>query len=58
MKKLIALMVLATLLTSCGRSGWNCKARYVYVPMDKEYIKKHQQVADSFDKIVLKKVKP
>ena len=46
-------------LTSCGSKGWSCKGRYVYVPMTKEYIKKHQQGADSFDRTVLnKKTKP
>ncbi len=49
---------IALSMTSC-KSGWDCKKRYVYVPMNKEYIQKHQQGADSFDKIMLsKKVKP
>ena len=56
MKKIIIIFVLAILTTSCS-SGWSCKKRYVYVPMTKEYIKKHQQGADSFDKIVLNKPK-
>ena len=47
-------------LTSCGGSrGWSCKKRYVYVTIDKEYIKNHQSGADSFDKLMLnKKVNP
>lgn len=61
LKITIILVLLANVfvLTSCASKGWNCKARYVYVPMTKEYIKKHQQGADSFDRTVLnKKTKP
>ena len=42
-------------LTSCGSKGWSCKGRYVNVPITQEYIKKHQQGADSFDRTLLSK---
>lgn len=57
--KIFVLIAFATLLISCGASGWSCQKRYVYVPINKEYIKKHQSGADSFDKLMLnKKVNP
>lgn len=57
---IIVLALNVLVLVSCGSSSkWSCKKSYVYVHMDKDYIKRHQQGADSFDKKVLaKKIKP
>jgi len=54
---IVVLLLNIISLCSCSSSGWSCKKRYVYVPMTKEYIKKHQAGADSYDKLVLNKKK-
>lgn len=64
MKKLLKIIVVIVLLlnvvvlTSCSSGkGWSCKNRYVYVPINKEYIKKHQAGVMPFDTLVINKTK-
>ena len=60
LKSVVVLVVILNLivLTSCSSGrGWSCKKRYVYVPMTKEYIKKHQSGQMPYSKLVINKTK-
>ena len=60
LKAVVILVVILNLivLTSCSSGrGWSCKNRYVYVPLNKEYIKKHQTGQMPFDTLVINKTK-
>jgi hypothetical protein len=52
MKKLLVLVALATLLTSCS-SGWSCKKRYVSNPKSYDFKKHH--VIKEFDQYIINK---
>jgi hypothetical protein len=52
MKKLLVLLVFATLFVSCS-SGWSCKKRYVTTPKTYDYNKHH--VIKNFDNYIVKK---